>query len=323
MQSIGPSVSSRLRWSTATLALALGAAVAACSGQHTGALTGPSSIGATEVKAPSNGDTSVSFQNFDVSTLEVTIKTTTTSGLGQPYIDQGKIHLEILVDGSTGQPVPCGTVGGIWVRFDQIGGGIDVSGGVTQHDVDLDNLRSRNIEVGVGSGVYVQNASCGDSICVRAQYVTGGGQTHVDTHFSTPTPYQIICSGTCTLTQGYWKTHGPIPLGNNTNTWPVTSLMLGTVSYTDLQLLSIFNTPPAGNGLLSLAHQLIAAKLNIIRGADDSAIAATIIAADTLIDGLVVPPVGSGSLNPSATSALTDALDDYNSGLTGPGHCGG
>jgi hypothetical protein len=31
--------------------------------------------------------------------------------------------------------------------------------------------------------------------------------------------------------------------------------------------------------------------------------------------------VGSGSLAPSATSALTIALDDYNSGAKGPGHC--
>jgi hypothetical protein len=43
----------------------------------------------------------------------------------------------------------------------------------------------------------------------------------------------------CTFTQGYWKTHGPIPTGNNVNTWPVTSLTLGTVTYTDLQLQAI------------------------------------------------------------------------------------
>lgn len=127
----------------------------------------------------------------------------------------------------------------------------------------------------------------------------------------------------CTFTQGYWKTHGPgvCLAGNNTNTWPVTSLTLGTVAYTDAELCSIFATPAAGNGLIGLAHQLIAAKLNIANGSDGSAIAADIAAADALIGGLVVPPVGSGSLAPGATSALITSLTAYNEGATGPGHC--
>jgi hypothetical protein len=125
----------------------------------------------------------------------------------------------------------------------------------------------------------------------------------------------------CTYTQGYWKTHGPIPTGNNINQWPVTSLTLGTVSYTDLELQSIFDTPAQGNGLISLAHQLIAAKLNIANGADGTAIAGAITAADALIGGLVVPPVGTGSLPSSATSSLTAVLTSYNEGTIGPGHC--
>ena len=127
--------------------------------------------------------------------------------------------------------------------------------------------------------------------------------------------------GGCTFTQGYWKTHGPIPTGNNVNEWPVTSLTLGTVSYTDLELQAIFDTPAAGNGLISLAHQLIAAKLNVANGADDSAVAAAITAADALIGGLVVPPVGAGSLPNSATSALISTLTSFNEGAIGPGHC--
>lgn len=126
----------------------------------------------------------------------------------------------------------------------------------------------------------------------------------------------------CTYTQGYWKTHGPIPTGNNVNEWPVTSLTLGSVLYTDLELLSIFNqSAGGGNGLVSLAHQLIAAKLNIASGADDSSIAGAIASADALIGGLVVPPVGAGSLPSSATSALTGTLTLYNQGDIGPGHC--
>ncbi len=128
----------------------------------------------------------------------------------------------------------------------------------------------------------------------------------------------------CTFTQGYWKTHGPegCATGNNFDTWPVTELALGDTTYSDLELCSIFNTPAAGNGLISLAHQLMAAKLNVAAGADDSAIAVVIAAADALIAGQVVPPVGGGSLAPGVTSTLNGALANWNEGLTGPGHCG-
>ena len=123
----------------------------------------------------------------------------------------------------------------------------------------------------------------------------------------------VACPTGCTLTQGYWK--------NREEDWPVSSLTLGTVSYTQSQLLDILGSPVAGNGLISLAHQLIAAKLNIANGASGSAINASIASADALIGSLVIPPVGSGSLDPSATSALVAALTNYNEGVTGPGHC--
>ena len=43
--------------------------------------------------------------------------------------------------------------------------------------------------------------------------------------------------------------------------------------------------------------------------------------ADALIGGLVVPPVGSGSLRTQQTSGLVDTLTAYNEGDIGPGHC--
>jgi hypothetical protein len=93
---------------------------------------------------------------------------------------------------------------------------------------------------------------------------------------------------------------------------------LGGNSYSAAQLCAILNTPVGGNGLIDLAHQLIAAKLNIANGADPTAIASTIASADTMIGGLIV---GSGALPTSQTSALVTALDNYNTGATGPGHC--
>lgn len=132
--------------------------------------------------------------------------------------------------------------------------------------------------------------------------------------------------GGCTLTQGYWKTHNDTVCAiDNTSPlcvlWPTQSLTLGTVTYDQAQLLSILNTPASGNGLIALAHQLIAAKLNIAAGADGTAAAQCIADADALIGGLVIPPVGSGYLAPSATSGLITCLTNYNEGATGPGHC--
>jgi hypothetical protein len=121
----------------------------------------------------------------------------------------------------------------------------------------------------------------------------------------------------CTFTQGYWKTHA--------NQWPQSArdngLKIGNVTYTKTQLLAVFNRLPQGNGLLILAHQLIAAKLNILKGADASVILASIAKADVLIGNRVIPPIGTGNLSSASTSALTAALTSYNEGSTGPGHC--
>jgi len=114
----------------------------------------------------------------------------------------------------------------------------------------------------------------------------------------------LPCStGTCTLTQGYWKNHA--------DSWPVDSLTLGTTLYSETQLLAILNTPVGGNGLLSLAHQLIAAKLSVAAGSDPTPLAGAIALADALIGGLVAPPIGSGYIDPNVSGTLTGILDDW------------
>jgi hypothetical protein len=175
---------------------------------------------------------------------------------------------------------------------------------------------------GASSNCASTPLACGTTYAFRS--FAHANSTLFRSNFTT----DLLCSteacpveNNCTFTQGYWKTHGPIPTGNNSNEWPVTEMMLGTVLYTDLQMQSIFDTPAGGNGLIALAHQLMAAKLNIANGADDSAVAGAIVAADALIGGLVVPPVGTGFLAPKNTSALITALTDFNEGATGPGHC--
>jgi hypothetical protein len=130
----------------------------------------------------------------------------------------------------------------------------------------------------------------------------------------------------CTYTQGFWKTHGPGACGvaAGDNQWPVDSLELGDTTYTDAELCSIFWTPPAGgNGLISLAHQLIAAEFNKANGASVPAVVADALEdAHALIGALVIPPVGGGYLPASTTSGLNNVLAAYNEGLIeGSVHC--
>jgi hypothetical protein len=85
--------------------------------------------------------------------------------------------------------------------------------------------------------------------------------------------------------------------------------------------MAILDNPARGNGLVILAHQLIAAKLNIANGADPSVVEQTIADADAMIAALVIPPIGNGYLPPSQTGNLTETLTEYNEGTIGPGHC--
>jgi hypothetical protein len=298
-----------------TLALAL---AAGCAQTDTSIPTGPSSFGANSAGAGGSASvlknptatatqsTTVAFSGFDAATLTVNIGTTTVASVGQPYIGQGKLQFQILVD-ATGKPVPCDTPGATYVRFDNFpNGGLnpDLVTGTTSTSIDLDNLFTT-------TNGEVKNVGCGDKICIRVHYVPGGGANHVDSHFSSDTPYEVVCnSGLCSgqSSQGYWKNHPA--------NWPASvvsgGLMLGSVNYTAAQLQSIWGVPVAGNGAIALAHQLMAAKINIANGSNGASVAVSIAAADALIGGLTIPPVGSGWLAPGDTSALTQALDDFN-----------
>ncbi len=176
----------------------------------------------------------------------------------------------------------------------QLGDLFDETGVITQHHDELAEDEEYVIRVTANAKASAQASDASEA--VRAKTVARTSQD-------------------CTYTQGYWKNH--------TSAWPVGNLMLGTVNYTAAQLLQIFNQPARGNGLISMAHQLIAAKLNIAQGA--TAPAATLLAisqADALIGNKVAPPIGAGSLTPASTSGLTTTLDNFNQGISGPGHCG-
>ncbi len=167
----------------------------------------------------------------------------------------------------------------------------------------------------VGRSLYVVITLAGGFDAIRATSINNSFEFDNVSYVDVPPSCD---PKVCVLTQGYWKNH---------DGWPVQSLTLGQnpgVVYSKAQLVSILTTPVKGNGLISLAYQLIAAKLNVAKGACvPAAVADAIAAADALIGNLVVPPVGPGKIDPALTSALTGILDDYNNGKSagGPSHC--
>lgn len=130
-----------------------------------------------------------------------------------------------------------------------------------------------------------------------------GSSSYSGTHRCKTKPHDDLED--CVHSQGFWKEHP--------SRWPVSALVLGSVAYTKTQLLQIMNQPAQGNGLVSLSHQLIAAKLNRISGAvAPAAILNAIATADAMIGNRIVPPIGNGYISPSVTSNLNDVLESFN-----------
>jgi hypothetical protein len=129
--------------------------------------------------------------------------------------------------------------------------------------------------------------------------------------------YAMCCPDAgCTYTQGYWKNY-------RRHEWPVDSLTLGDRVYDQPELLGLLRTPVRGDISVALAHQLIAAQLNFENGA--SSISAIGDAQDWMSahgDGGPLPyGISPSSPEGAQAEALNDALDRYNQGITGPGHC--
>ncbi len=110
--------------------------------------------------------------------------------------------------------------------------------------------------------------------------------------------------------QGVWKNHADL--------WPVTSLTIGGISYTKAELVTVLKTPPKGDAVLILVHQLIAAKLNVLNGADSTSIAAVIADADNLLTGINL--LSHSTVKPSSAlgkqmTADSGLLDTFNNSL--------
>ncbi len=117
-----------------------------------------------------------------------------------------------------------------------------------------------------------------------------------------------IPRGTCPVGPGFWRKHP--------STWPVATLVLGSQTYTQSELLAVLRARRAGaDASLLLARQLIAGKLDVANGSDPTPIGTTVADADRLLAMFVgklphrVPR--SAALGRSMIGDR-DALDRYN-----------
>ncbi len=133
----------------------------------------------------------------------------------------------------------------------------------------------------------------------------------------------------CTLTQGYWKTHNNSFKGG-APTDPTWALIQPSAEQSPFFLsgtswFGVFQIAPAGNAYYQLAPQYMAAVLNKLAGAGSTAaVDAAISTATTLFNTYTPAQIGALKGNNSLRQqfiALAGTLDNYNSGLTGPGHC--
>ena len=115
-------------------------------------------------------------------------------------------------------------------------------------------------------------------------------------------------------TPGYWKNHP--------EAWPVSSLTLGSRTYSQAELLMLLSLPTRGDASIKMAHHLIAAKLNLLVGTDPAPISDAIAEADALLSPFTGPlpyRVRQRTDLGKAMTIVKSTLDDYNNGGQTPG----
>ena len=119
----------------------------------------------------------------------------------------------------------------------------------------------------------------------------------------------------CEKSPGYWKNHD----------WPVSSIEIGGINYTQAEAQAIMSTPEKGDKTYTLFRALVAAKLNVENGCEICEITSTIGLADVW---MTHHPVGSGvkassdawqdckNCDPDCDGEyLYEILDKYNNGM--------
>jgi hypothetical protein len=182
----------------------------------------------------------------------------------------------------------------------------------------------------IGVGPF---ATCGPQELVNTAHIVTVNDSNDtgENHDSTYTVnIDVPCPQGCTLTQGYWKTHNDSFHGGAPTdpTWDLLGpLAEQTIFFKSGQTyFQVFWTAPKGNAYYNLAHQYMAAQLNMLDGADESAITTAFSQATTLLNTYTPADIAklkgkNGNALRAQFISLAGTLASYNEGLIGPGHC--
>lgn len=124
----------------------------------------------------------------------------------------------------------------------------------------------------------------------------------------TPPPPPPPPNAPGTGTPGYW--------GQHPEAWPVSTIVIGGVTYTRDQAIAAINAPVKKDKTFTMFPNLVSAKLNVLIGNPSSCVSSPIADADAW---MAANPLGSKvTANSDAWGVggpLASVLDDYNNGL--------
>jgi hypothetical protein len=128
---------------------------------------------------------------------------------------------------------------------------------------------------------------------------------------------------TCTLTQGHWKTHsefGPAPYDL---TWALLPSGASTTFFLSGKTWygALWTAPSGGSAYYILAHQYMAASLNVLFGVTPTAAVSAALAGAATFFTTATPATSLTSAQRAALIAMAGTLASFNEGAIGPGHC--
>ena len=168
-------------------------------------------------------------------------------------------------------------------------------------------------------------------------YTTCGDHTFTNTaYYESCDPYSdesgwdswdvnvsITCHCSCTLTQGYWKTHseyGPAPYDD---TWALLPDGADTLFFNSgMTWYEVWWTAPAGDFYFNLAHQYMGAYLNLLNGSmAPGPVDTAMTKSEALFNAQGAGDTTLTSAEETKANKWMTTIGNYNEGITGPGHC--
>jgi Secretion system C-terminal sorting domain len=192
-----------------------------------------------------------------------------------------------------------------------------------------DNCVTGTTQACAGSSPVVKNYSCaiGPYACDTETTYTNTASFTAPSGASNSSSCDVAvtvppCEEGCTLTQGYWKTHSSMGPARPANpTWSAVGGPNALFFISGRTWINVFWTSPNGNPYFILAHQYMAAVLNLANGASSTGDVDACLEFATKFFMSKMPSTTLSRAERTQVIACAGTLASYNEGSIGPGHC--